>query len=97
MQLLDRIAGMNFTDKITSFEQLGLLDPESERSETVQKSHQEMESLKAKSLVYKEDLIFGKAPPRCSFVPDKDMLRKMIRTVAKCKTKAELCDKLSCK
>jgi len=63
--------------KITfsTFEELGLIDPSTANSKT--KVTKIMDALRVDKPIYKEQ--FGARPPKCIFVPDKTLMRKIIR------------------
>ena len=85
--LFERIFTMNLKDKIESFEELGWSDPELDPKVGLKKSIEWLRRLNFYNYVYPNDQMDEKKVPLCIFVPEKAVLRKMIKALAKCKTK----------
>ena len=85
--MYERIFTMNLKDKIESFEELGWSDPELDPKVGLKKSIEWLRRLNFYNYVYPNDQMDEKKVPLCIFVPEKAVLRKMIKALAKCKTK----------
>jgi hypothetical protein len=62
------------TVTFSTFEELGLIDPSNSNKTKVAKM---VDAIRIDKPIYKEE--FGDLPPKCVFVPDKALMRKIIR------------------
>ena len=65
-------------NKVCSFASIGCCDPSKEKSH--KQALKSMNELMLEDEVY-EDMNIGKRPPKCIFIPDKKMVRIMIKAV----------------
>lgn len=79
---------MNMKDKIESFEELGWSDPELDPKIGLKKSIEWLSRLHFYNFVYPNHQMHETEVPSCIFVPEKTVLRKMIKCLAKAKNKA---------
>lgn len=66
---------------LTSFEELGFIDPFATNAKAKAEKH--MAQLSINKNVYPDRLMDGPKPPKCIFVPDKQMMRKLIKLLLK--------------
>ena len=65
------------TNFIMSFEELGLQDPFTNRSKT--KTENVVNQLSMNKNVYPDKIMEGPKPPKCIFVLDKPLMRKLVK------------------
>jgi hypothetical protein len=67
---------------IKTFEEIGLLDPELEKSKAIIKTTKYLESISLESFVYPSSSMVVLCPPQCIFVPSKKVIRCLIKKAA---------------
>jgi len=73
--------GLNKTNKIMTFEELGWSDPTLDPVVGKKKAIEWLRKLNFFDCVYPEAMTYSVMTPRCIFVPEKSLLRKLIRAV----------------
>jgi hypothetical protein len=74
---LEQLASLDKVNFITSFEEIGLIDPFSKDGR--KKTEKHIGAMGMNSLVYPDKLMTGPMPPKCVFVPDRNLMRKIIK------------------
>lgn len=77
--------GINSVDTVNSYEELGWYDPDLESKQATAKTLNWLKQIKFEEFMYPDHLMKYGVVPKCCFVPSKELLKKMIRTVTRCK------------
>lgn len=82
---------------INSFEQLGLTDPTVEfRKNAYPATFKKLEEIDFNEFLYPADVMEDRnKQPQIIFLPDVEILQKIIKTVIRCKNQAEIAEKFS--
>jgi hypothetical protein len=75
---------------INSFEELGWIDPEQDPKHARANTLNWLRNIKFENFMYPDNMMQHGVVPNCMFVPSKELLRRMIRIITKCKTKADV-------
>lgn len=89
-QMLFSQVGMNKTNLIKSADEIGLGDPDMDPKQSFSKAYSWTKTLSLSTQVYASHSTKPSLPPSMIFIPEKALLRKMIRWTAKCASIEEL-------
>ena len=78
--------GINRRDEIQSFEEMGWFDPDLDPKKASQQTLNWLTNIKFSRDIYPDEQMDVRKIPTCIFVPQKQILRKIITTVASCET-----------
>ena len=82
--------GLNKTDLVHSFEEIGWFNPDVDPQQARKTSLEWLKRINWNTNVYPAHLIDDYHPPGCIFVPTPEVMRKMILTCAKHKKLADV-------